>query len=127
KEGSKSPHLTEEQSGQLIDLVLDRYEKEMGTRPTRVVVQKTSRYWPSERAGFADALGRRVSRFDLLALDGRQSHVRLITASKYPPLRGTRFSIGDLDFLYTTGFIAALNEFHGMHVPSPIQIADHVG
>ena len=67
------------------------------------------------------------SRFDLVALDGRQSNVRLITASKYPPLRGTRFSIGDLDFLYTTGFIAALNEFHGVHVPSPIQIADHVG
>jgi hypothetical protein len=127
KEGSRSPHLTEEQSAQLIDLVLDRYEKEIGTRPTRVVVQKTSRYWPAERAGFVDALGRRVTRFDLLALDGRQSHVRLITASKYPPLRGTRFSIGDLDYLYTTGFIAALNEFHGMHVPSPIQIADHVG
>jgi hypothetical protein len=127
KEGSKAPHLSEEQSGQLIDLILARYEKEIGTRPTRVVVQKSSRYWPAERAGFGDALQRRVSRYDLIALDGRQSHVRLITTSKYPPLRGTRFSIGDLDYLYTTGFIAALNEFHGMHVPSPIQIADHVG
>jgi hypothetical protein len=127
KEGSRSPHLTEELSAQLVDLVLDRYEKEMGTRPTRVVVQKTSRYWPGERAGFTNALRRRVARFDLLALDGRQSHVRLITTSKYPPLRGTRFSVGDLDFLYTSGFIAALNEFHGMHVPSPLQIADHIG
>ena len=44
--------------------------------------------------------------------------VRLITASKHPPLRRTRFGIGDRVFLYTTGFIAALNEFHGVHVPS---------
>ena len=44
--------------------------------------------------------------------------VRLITASKHPPLRRTRFGIGDLVFLYTTGCIADLNEFHGVHVPS---------
>ncbi len=127
KEGTLAPHLSERQSGQLVDMVLDRYEREVGTRPARVVIQKTSRYWPAERWGFAEALRRRVTRFDLLALDGRQSNVRLITTSKYPPLRGTRFSVGDLDFLYTTGFIAALSEFHGMHVPSPVQIADHVG
>jgi hypothetical protein len=77
KEGSRSPHLTEELSGQLVDLVLDRYETEMGTRPIRVVVQKSSRYWPGERVGFGDALRRRVARFDLLALDGRQTHIRL--------------------------------------------------
>ena len=127
KEGSRSPHLSEQQSSQLIDLVLERYERETGTRPTRVVVQKTSRYWLAERAGFVEALKPRTARYDLLALDGRQSHVRLITASKYPPLRGTRFCVGDLDVLYTTGFITSLNEFHGMHVPSPVRIADHIG
>jgi hypothetical protein len=127
REGSRAPHLSEDQSAQLIDLVLARYEREIGTRPNRVVVQKTSRYWPAERAGFGAALRGRAARFDLLALDGRQSNVRLITMSKYPPLRGTRFSVGDVDFLYTTGFISSLNEFHGMHVPSPLRIADHIG
>jgi hypothetical protein len=43
--------------------------------------------------------------------------VRLITASKHPPLRRTRFGIGDPDSLYATGFIAALNELHGVHAP----------
>jgi hypothetical protein len=42
-------------------------------------------------------------------------------------LRGTRFGVGDLDYLYTTGFIAALDEFHAMHVPSPLQVADYIG
>ena len=62
----------------------------------------------------------------MLAL-GRQSRVLLLPVSKYPPLRGTRFTIGELDFLYTTGFVPALNEFHGMHVPAPLEVADHIG
>ncbi|MDP9311537.1 MAG: hypothetical protein M3R24_11760, partial [Chloroflexota bacterium] len=123
---SRSPHLTEDQAAALIDMVLTRYQQEMKQSPRRVVVHKSSQYWPQERAGFSDALRERVSQFDLLAL-APQSKTRLITTSKYPPLRGTSFSVGDLDFLYTTGFIAALNEFHGMHVPSPIRISDHVG
>ncbi len=42
-------------------------------------------------------------------------------------LRGTHVSVGNTDYLYTTGFIAELGQFHGTHVPSPLQIADHVG
>ncbi|MEU1721847.1 hypothetical protein [Nonomuraea sp. NPDC005692] len=126
KTGSRSPHLTEEAANQLMELILDRYEREMKQRPTRVVVHKTSRYWPGELEGFRTAIESRVRRYDLMALQP-QSVVRLITTSKYPPLRGTRFSIGDLDYLYTTGYISALREFHGMHVPSPLQVADHVG
>ncbi|MFE0150153.1 hypothetical protein ACFWY5_23590 [Nonomuraea sp. NPDC059007] len=82
--------------------------------------------WPGELDGFRAAIESRVRRYDLMALQP-QSAVRLITTSKYPPLRGTRFGVGDLDYLYTTGYISALREFHGMHVPSPLQVADHVG
>jgi hypothetical protein len=126
KTGSRSPHLTAEAAHQLMELVLDRYEREIRQTPARVVVQKTSRYWPDECDGFRSAIEAKVRRYDLMAL-APQSSVRLITTSKYPPLRGTRFSIGDLDYLYTTGYIAALNEFHGMHVPAPLLVADHVG
>jgi hypothetical protein len=126
KAGSRSPHLTAEQARALIDLVLTRYRQEMKQSPARVVIHKTSRYWPAEREGFREVLGKQVSRYDLLALEP-QSEVRLMTASKYPPLRGTRFGVGDLDFLYTTGFVAELGEFHGLHVPSPLRISDHVG
>ena len=37
------------------------------------------------------------------------------------------FSVGDLDYLYTTGFLATVGEYRSMHVPAPLQIADHVG
>lgn len=126
REGTSSPHLTEKQAAELIELVLSRYQRERRQTPERVVVHKSSRFWPSERDGFTSVLRGRVAKYDLMAL-APQSSVRLITESKYPPLRCTRFSVDDLDYLYTTGFIAALNEFHGMHVPSPLQIADHVG
>lgn len=126
KEGTSSPHLSEEQAARLIDLALARYRQERGQYPQRVVVHKTSRYWTAELQGFESALRKYVERYDLLAL-AKQDTARLLVASQYPPLRGARFTIGDLDYLYTTGFIGDLNQFHGLHVPSPIQIADHVG
>jgi hypothetical protein len=126
KTGSRSPHLTADDAGSLMTRVLDQYEQYMHQTPARVVVHKTSRYWPDERDGFRSAIESRVHRYDLVALEP-QSAVRLIPTSKYPPLRGTRFTIGDLDYLYTTGYIAALGEFHGVHVPAPLQVADHIG
>lgn len=126
KEGTKSPHLTERQAVELIELVLSQYQAEMGNTPRRVVVHKTSRYWDGEKKGFEQALKNKIGLFDLVALSS-QSTVRLITTNKYPPLRGTMFSVENYDYLYTTGFLPELNQFHGMHVPSPIRIADHIG
>ena len=127
KTGSRSPHLTADDAQRLMARVLDQYEQSHAPdpRPGRraqdlPVLARTS------ATASATAIESRVHRYDLMALEP-QSAVRLITASKYPPLRGTRFTIGDLDYLYTTGYIAALSEFHGMHVPAPLQVADHIG
>ncbi len=127
KAGSRSPHLDEEQSMTLINQALDRYQKEMHQTPQRIVVHKSSVFWAEEKNGFREALRNRVRQFDLVSLDTRQSTVRLITPSLYPPLRGTRFTVGDVDYLYTTGFIAELGQFHSLHVPSPIRVTDHIG
>jgi hypothetical protein len=51
----------------------------------------------------------------------------LLRAGKYPPLRGTSFKIGDVAFLYTSGYISTLGRYPHGHVPTPLQIADHVG
>jgi hypothetical protein len=126
KEGSKAPHLGREDASRLVDLVLSKYRDEMRQDPQRVVVHKSSRYWPEEKIGFEEALKHKVSRYDLMALEA-QSNVRLFSANKYPPLRGTHFSVGDIDFLYTTGYLADLKQFHSVHVPSALQIADHIG
>jgi hypothetical protein len=126
KHESKTPHLKMEDAMKLVQFALAKYSMEMHQLPSRVVIHKSSRWTHEEKTGIHEGLRGKVGRYDLLALQ-RQDSVRLITASKYPPLRGTRFQIGELDFLYTTGFVAELKQFHGMHVPSPLMIADHVG
>ncbi|MGA2610380.1 MAG: hypothetical protein ABSH01_23295 [Terriglobia bacterium] len=126
KNKTKSPHLKLEQAYLLMELVLKRYHEEMKQAPKRVVVHKTSKWWTEEKAGFEEYLRTRVDKYDLVSLHPQNSF-RLITVNKYPPLRGTHAAVGDVDFLYTTGFISSLGQFHSMHVPSPILISDHLG
>lgn len=125
KKDGKTPHLTEEHAGELIDDVLMQYAKLRHQQPTRVVVHKTSRFEPSETRGFQSSL-QKVSQCDLVALRPT-SEIRLIRAGSYPALRGTSFDIGDISFLYTTGYIPFLGRFPQGHVPSPLELADHVG
>lgn len=124
--GTKAPHLPEEKAYGLVRTALERYEEEMRQAPRRVVVHKSSEYWPEETAGIRAALGEKVRSFDLLALRP-QTRVRLLPANKYPPLRGTRFQVGDHDYLYTTGYIPEIRQFHSPHVPAPLRITDHIG
>jgi hypothetical protein len=126
KHQTHTPHLRAEDTFKLIGMVLDRYQEEMKQQPQRVVIHKSSRWWDEEAAGCREALKGRVGRYDLVALQ-KQDDVRLLPASKYPALRGTKFTVGEIDYLYTTGFIAELGQFHGVHVPAPVQIADHIG
>lgn len=121
-----SPHLNAAQADALLAQTLERYREERKTFPRRVVVHKSSVFWPEEREGFASALSRRVSTYDLLAF-APSSHTRLIRQGQYPPLRGTWFSAADWDFLYTTGFIPETKVYSHGHVPAPLRIADHVG
>lgn len=121
----KSPHLTEELAGELIAMVMERYERERKHLPHRLVLHKSSRFDDAERSGFEQAL-RHVNQYDLVALSPNHD-VRLVRAGKYPPLRGTSFSIGDVSYLYTTGFLTSQDRYPHGHVPSPLQVIDHVG
>jgi hypothetical protein len=125
KEG-RSPHLTEETAQQLVEMVLDKYRNERGGQtPQRVVVHKTSRFEPAERAGFEHAL-KAVRLYDLVSLR-RTDDVRLLRNAQYPPIRGSAFTAGDMTYLYTTGYVPHLCGYPHGHVPSPLQLADHVG
>ena len=124
KEG-KTPHLTEELASRLIALVLEKYDEVRGQLPRRVIIHKSSRYDPAERRGFLSAL-RQVDQSDLIALTPG-SNVRLIRAGAYPPIRGTSFRAGDVTYLYTTGYLPSIGGFQQGHVPSPLELTDHIG
>lgn len=119
-----SPHLSAEQADALLSATLSRYKQERKTSPRRVVIHKSSVFWPDERKGFESALSKYVNAFDLLAF-APTSHTRLLRQGSYPPLRTTWFSAGDHDFLYSTGFVPELNAYSHGHVPSPLRIVDH--
>jgi hypothetical protein len=124
-EPERSPHLDEEKAEDLIQRVLERYQDEMKQIPSRVVIHKTSKFGSDERAGFAKAL-KDVRQFDLISVCPT-NRIRLLKAGKYPPLRGTRFSLDDIHFLYTVGFIPALKAYPYGHVPSPLQVEHSLG
>jgi hypothetical protein len=124
KEG-KSPHLTEAFAGKLIEMVLEKYHEVRHHYPKRVVIHKSSRYDMAERKGFQEGL-KKVSEYDLISLTPR-SNVRLIRAGSYPPLRGTSFRAGQVTYLYTTGYLPSIGAFQQGHVPSPLELTDHVG
>lgn len=126
KRDGKSPHLTGELASELIEMVLQRYKQERGHLPQRVVVHKTSRYTDAEREGFETSLSSQVTQYDLVAIRP-DSDVRLLRTGQYPPLRGTSFSVGSISYLYTTGYLRELAGYPHGHVPSPLQLADHIG
>jgi len=125
-EQGKSPHLNEDLAEQLTNLVLDKYKRQRNNQlPQRVVIHKSSRFDNDERQGFEKALSQ-VPQYDLVALTP-VSYARLIRSGQYPPLRGTRFTIAETSYMYTTGYLYSRGEYPHGHVPSPLQITDHVG
>ena len=110
----------------LVLRVLKRYKDELKQAPRRVVIHKTTEYWPEERQGLMSALAE-IPQFDLVAVRPTD-RVRLFRdALLYPILRGSHISLAKMHLLYTTGYISSLQAFPQGHVPSPLMLTDHVG
>jgi hypothetical protein len=120
-----SAHMPAPIAEELVSRVLKRYRDEMKQSPRRVVVHKTTEYWPEEREGLQAALAG-VDQFDLVAVRPTDD-IRLFRDARYPVLRGSYISLADMHLLYTTGFISALQAFPHGHVPLPLKLTDHHG
>jgi hypothetical protein len=117
----RQPYLTERQSGELIDRVIETYKHQAGMPPSRLVIHKTSRYDPDEQLGFRDTALKRVPACDLIWLG--ETSFRLLRKGMQEPWRGTLCSIGsDEHYLFTTGYVPYWDEYPGPHVPAPLQI-----
>lgn len=121
----KQPYLGSTQAETLIKDVLRQYEVQAGTRPSRVVVHKTSTYQPEEVEGIQCGLEDLVPLNDLVWL--RPTGLRLIRRGMVEPDRGTLIRIeGERTYLYTTGYIPWWKEYPGPHIPAPLELG-HVG
>ena len=127
KAQGKSPHLSRDQASALLNQVIEQFKiHHSGQIPSHIIVHKSSRFEPEERIGFEDAIRGKVNKYDLVALQ-TTGNVRLVRQGKYPPARGTSFTIGDNHYLYTRGYLPTERTYPHAHVPSPLQIADHTG
>lgn len=120
-----SPHMPTALANELVSLVLKRYRDEQKQLPRRVVIHKTTEYWPDEREGLKSALDS-VNQFDFVAVRPTDD-IRLLRDARYPVLRGSHISIDNLHLLYTNGYISSLQEFPYGHVPLPLKLTDHIG
>lgn len=122
----KSPHLDRASAAALLAAVVERYrEQSRGSLPTRVVIHKTSRYWPEELEGFREAVTT-VPRRDFVAFGQRR--IQFYRDGDYPAVRGTYIRASESDFLlYTVGYIPYLRTYPGARVPLPLEILEHHG
>lgn len=134
EELGRTPHLTQNDAGDLVQKTLREYQKISRLPPRRVVVHKSSRFWNAahgkynELAGFyegVEAVNPDAS-IDLVTL--ARSNVRLARIGQYPPIRGTFALIeGNYPIVYTHGFTPYFDTYPGVHVPEPWTILEAHG
>jgi hypothetical protein len=114
RKGNPVPHLSEKEAEVLLTNVLKLFSDYHDTKPRRVVVHKTSKYWPQELGGFRKALNG-IPRHGLVAIE-TIGH-RVFRTGQKPPVRGTVIRLAEKHhLLYTTGYVPALSAYPGMRV-----------
>jgi hypothetical protein len=125
RDRDRKAHLDESGAERLLTRALRSYEAQHNTSPKRVVVHKTSRYWPEELRGFRKGLGS-IYHYDFLTLES--GGTRFMRIGQKPPLRGTLIQLGVKHYLlFTNGYIPYLRCFPGKYIPRPLEILEHHG
>lgn len=126
KKRDSKPHLDLWSSERLLKRAIALYTKHHDeVPPKRVVIHKSSRFWPEERDGFMRALGG-IYRYDFLTLESL--HTQFMRLGKKPPLRGTVIQLAPKRYLFFgNGYVPYLRSYPGKRVPQPLEIIEHHG
>ncbi|MFZ1809310.1 MAG: hypothetical protein WAU36_18900 [Cyclobacteriaceae bacterium] len=116
------PHLTFEQSYELLKEALTRYKFVLGYLPARLVLHKTSKFYPDELRGFETALQDvGITEVDIVTI--LETEIRFFRNALYPPVRGSLYSLSDTDhILYTRGSVHYYQTYAGLYVPAPLNV-----
>lgn len=126
KQRERAPHLDPAQAQTILTRVLEIYEKQVGTKPRKVVLHKTSRYSNEERAGFEAALSGSAAHYALLTLTRRG--IFCLRPGYKAVLRGTAVELGEKKgIVYTTGYAPFLRCYAGLRIPQPVEISENWG
>jgi len=120
-----SPHLSATNARDLLNEVIEVYQRHRKVRPDRVVLHKSSRFLPEEVQGFKEAL-QSIPFWDLVAFGKRGT--QFLRLGQYPPLRGSWVRFDDTNYLlYTQGYVPFLRTYPGMRSPQPQEILELFG
>ncbi len=114
------PHLTYEQSYDLLDKALEHYHFAVSSVPGRLVLHKTSKFYDDELKGFMEA----AKKYKIVACDFvsiQETNIRFFRNGLYPPNRGTMVTLDDNKILlYTRGSVQYYQTYPGMYIPAPL-------
>lgn len=118
----RKPHLSEEQSYELLKKALEEYTDAMNTAPGRLVLHKSSNFNEEELRGFKRATEEmRVQSVDFITI--MDSDFRLFRKGIYPPYRGSHIEIDKkTHLLYTRGSVKYYRTQTSLYIPQPLEI-----
>lgn len=118
----EDPHLSKEAAKRLAQEAMKAYEQQVETRPTRVVIHKSSIFTRQEREGFKEGIGL-GSRCDLVTILERSKGIRFFRAGEQPVIRGTIAALPDgTRLIFTKGYIPFMQVYPGARVPRPLEV-----
>lgn len=121
-EQGKSPELSEEDAAELLQDVVSLYDDLEGHPPRRIVVHQTAPIKEPEVAGLQSEAPDSAD-LDLLHVRTRRVPKFFHRGHDYPPVRGTLVTgEGDRFFVFTTGYIPALDTYPGSTTPNPLEV-----
>lgn len=124
----RQPHLSVNDSKNLLVDALSEYRRVHGNLPARVVLHKTSGFDNAEAEGFKAAANEKdINQLDLLWVQNRVGP-RLFRSGQLPPLRGTILELeADALLLYTRGSVPFFRTYPGLYIPSPVLLRSQGG
>lgn len=127
KESRKPAHMDRMSAETLVRSAVELYARHHpGAQARRLVVHKTSHFWPEETAGIEAALPNDM-RLDLVALS-TESDIRFMRSGTHPPLRGTCIRLSEQQTaMFTVGYIPEFRLYPGAKVPRPIVLTHERG
>ena len=100
--------------------IVNEYKNHMGQEPQRIVIHKSTEFNKEELEGFNKG-AKNIPDKNFICISRKD--VRFYTDDQYPVVRGTVISVSNNEhFLYTSGFIPALNTYPGSQVPTPLYV-----
>ncbi len=117
----RSPHLSGEDSRELLADGLATYRREHKTLPARLVMHKTSYFNEEEKEGFSQAAkDEKLEVLDLVSV--RRSGARVLRAGESPMVRGSALLFDDQSgIVYLKGTVPYFQVYPGAYIPRALE------